>query len=853
MIYFDSTSIFNKALEKLQQDPNWKIIANNSVVSAILKSNSEIQAETARYAEYLFQESKWDTAQNASSILSMSNMLGYQPKRKISARGQIYISADPRTHLVGKTISSYMFENLMNADDTTPWQTLSENYSITSSVNITDDQGNSYIAIPSAYRSYTKVATLSIIQGKRKSTYINLDTIRNTSTISKFDPYLYIPITIKDCEDASNSTSKAYFRVYLIFQSGEVREYRVVDTLLLSGSSDYDVEVYNDLYSQELFYLKFNNDPTRGKTLDISKNSSLQYIRIDYIESLGDAGNVYDTFRNFTVTDIPGHDGNLSGIKLYGINLEPIAGGKDEETVAEVKVNAPKNYINSYTAGTKEAYETAIANMDILIGNTIQRPSKVQVYGGIRTDAYGNQLPVTCITFLSDNLEDIVTGVTTTDEDEDPYKDIERSLNYYLYRLKSPQDTLVFVPPNYIAFALGLKCKIAKESTDDITQLEMDIRDFVDTQWGSGSDNLDFERNFYPSQIVRDVMNGFTSVTSITTEVEAIKRLDWMTAERKSPKPSSDSNSTTIHTMRIPFTFDKIFLGQQSTKGFKDYRVGSDYVMRIDFMYKKPKQMTDSTNYHVSIFLQDGRTLRNPPELSDELTDAFYYMKDTSQSGIWPDTFTIVDRSDGSTATTNADGVEITSDYEYLKDVSVLQRSQQYYYRPMVYSDNDYRALIGESSQESTPTISSYLVNPGAIDDYLIYFSADYEDDSDTIADGWIELTFDPLYKMLASFSSYDSQLQADIQNCPLALLKCNNSDITDNFNTFLKLLDMYVDVYVCMRPIDPDLQIDLNSVEGGSTVLYIDTKDSTSIGNATNLSVAKKERMASVSCEFED
>ena len=55
MIYFDSGSIYNRSIQKLQQDPNWHAISNNSVISALLKSNSEIQAETARYAEYLFQ------------------------------------------------------------------------------------------------------------------------------------------------------------------------------------------------------------------------------------------------------------------------------------------------------------------------------------------------------------------------------------------------------------------------------------------------------------------------------------------------------------------------------------------------------------------------------------------------------------------------------------------------------------------------------------------------------------------------------------------------------------------------------------------------------------------------------
>ena len=89
MIKFDPTSIYNRAVASLQQNPDWKPIINQSVISSIIKTNAEMNAETARYAEYLFKESKWDTAQNDSSILAMASMLQYHPKRKVSATGKI--------------------------------------------------------------------------------------------------------------------------------------------------------------------------------------------------------------------------------------------------------------------------------------------------------------------------------------------------------------------------------------------------------------------------------------------------------------------------------------------------------------------------------------------------------------------------------------------------------------------------------------------------------------------------------------------------------------------------------------------------------------------------------------------
>ena len=106
---------------------------------------------------------------------------------------------------------------------------------------------------------------------------------------------------------------------------------------------------------------------------------------------------------------------------------------------------------------------------------------------------------------------------------------------------------------------------------------------------------------------------------------------------------------------------------------------------------------------------------------------------------------------------------------------------------------------------------------------------------------------------MLSTFASYDSDLNSLLSRCSLAMLKCTNTDISDDFTEFTNALSKYVDIYVSLRPIDPDLQINLNSVNGGSTVLYIDSYDSDSVANTVNITTAKRERMISVSCEYED
>ena len=106
--------------------------------------------------------------------------------------------------------------------------------------------------------------------------------------------------------------------------------------------------------------------------------------------------------------------------------------------------------------------------------------------------------------------------------------------------------------------------------------------------------------------------------------------------------------------------------------------------------------------------------------------------------------------------------------------------------------------------------------SPGALDNYIVYFSGSYNQDSDNIGYGWIEFTFDEIYSMLSYFSNYDPSLRNSITNFPLSALKCGVSNDTV-FENFIKAVSKYVDIYVSMRPVEEDLI--LNSITNGTNV----------------------------------
>lgn len=868
MIKFDPDSIYNRLLSRLQQNPDWNIISNNSVVDALIRSNAEINAETARYAEYLFKESKWDTAQNYNSILAMANMLGYQPKRKISTRGEIVVSLDPRIHQIGKSLPHTFLKNDLSNTPYANWKVPgSISVPITSqTTTIKDSRGVSYIAIDTEYSGNNKYHTLNLIQGERKSLNISKESIVSLATSSKLDPYLYIPVVIDNCEDASNPTSRAFFRVFLERKTGSEsatvkEEYRIVNSLLLSTSSDKDVEIYNDIYNQKLFYLKFNNDPRRGKIINLTKNTNVAGITIEYIETKGASGNLEDVFTTFNITTTL----NNSPIRLYGINFQPFTNGSDEETIIDIKKNAPKYYIMNYTAGTKEAYERTILNTEFNVINDKGVtehliPTAVNVFAGKSRNPANKDYNVTKISFLASNLDDILDSAVLNAEDiitetgtvysyNSILSSIDESLNYTLARLKSPQDTLEFEPPVFIDFAVGINCKVSKDSTIDLSLLEANIRQFIESEWSSKSSKISFNRNFYPSQITNQIMNNYPSIISTSFEVEAITKVDWVSTRRIRATNFVDTSNINVYTFRSNFSFSPIFYGSKSLKGFKDLRSGSEYMLRVDILYKVPKGY-NGKNYNSSIFVEDNilRSAEQPFYVASNVTNKVNWDIENYSEGENSEFYDMLQSS-------KALNLSDTSG-----EVNTNSVSRQYAYQGKVYGDNEYTALLTDT--EAGLVTLSNLTARGSLGDYLIYFAPNYQytaNSTDSIGDGWIELPFDSVYEVLEDISFFDVNLSRKLQDCALSTLKCGtvDSEVNTVLASFKELLTEYVEIHVCMRPIDSDLNTSsLGESARGSTILQIDSSDKQFAGYTVDfnkLSETKRPRMISVSCKYEE
>ena len=835
MIKYDSESLYNRALERLQQNPDWEAISSDSVIESLLKTNAEMNAETARYGEYLFNESKWDSAQNRSSIVAMAGMLGYKPKRARSATGPIYISSDPKIHNVGKTISKENFLNLGGKNDSlgSNWSTPPSAVSIGPNWSVVDSEGNNYIVANSDIfnaGSFYKGNVL-IIEGSRETFRLTKNVIKNTATRTKLKPAIYVPFTIANMEEGDSSSTEKFLTVKEYAKNGSlIREYRIVENLLLSSSGDTDVEILPDTKTDNLNYLVFNGDPVQGTSPDLSNSSSFGYIEISYIKTRGAKGNNPSIFRDFTLTS---PDGNTT---LYGTNFAPVAGGSDVELIADIKENAPRYYISNYSVGTREAYENIIKGITFTFPGGSSKPKKVRVYPGEqyneKTNTYNR---VTNVTFLADHLEDIATSSDGIEGDNE-YKDIEDTLNYYLYKIKSPQDIIKFEAPRYVGFSIGIKCSADRNKVESLSDLTEGIRSLVDNNYGPNSSQLDFSRNFYLADVLADIKTSYPEVLSVKAEIEACTKINWDRAERELPrKQESSSEAVAIHTLRMPFDFSSVFKGNNYIQGFRDYEAGSSYNLRFDIFYKKALNST-SRDYHVSLFIPEGALFSEDGVRNSK---AFYVVKDNdaSSSRTWE---------------------KINSDRPYPAGLREdgsgdpcqrITRAYQYYLKEKIYTDDEFEELRTLTDNNIESSIEDSSINLGAIDNYLIYFSGSYDNNDGEIGAGYIEVTVDSFYRVLTKLAEQDDELASQLAECPLANIKCNAAD--DAFDKFKEILASRVEIYVSARPTDTDILIDEEDENECNAILYIDSSDSDSVDNTANLTTAKRPRMISVDCSL--
>jgi len=519
---FAVNDIKYRMLLKLKENSYWSKIAQDSSIDSLLSVICEGISENDRYFEYNSRERTWDYAQNMSSILGQTSFFGYKPRRKVSAIGDVYISHDIELlSLLGvsglSTLTTYSGADLPVSFG----KVLPSTIPFSNTQSITYTSGNTYAMLP-------------CIQG-------------TTQTISTSDqktiglPFETIRINVNSIEAALDDISSAFFSVTLTLPDTTVIVFSEVENILIAGEDDWAYEVTNVFTAGtselECIELKFGNNVS-GRMLPANC-----IVSCTFLDTLGESGNV-STVGELSGTISLGTGENV----LYFKNLAPLVGGKDIESIAEIKANAPIHYLLDGAVISQDQYIKNIENIPYI--------NKASVYEGIFTDPITsllrNAIMYTAITILGKAPE---------------ASSFELDVNLRLLGKKAPLDFLVYVPPNLIGLEINYQANIASSKFSNVSQVISDIKDILFARYSIL--NMKFNEPLAPLDIPLYLENNYVSNFLKNTSIFLEARINL--------PASSFSVATNLFKYEQNFVFDSSFTSMYHNK--------DTYLMRVDFVW----------------------------------------------------------------------------------------------------------------------------------------------------------------------------------------------------------------------------------------------------------------------------
>lgn len=628
---FDFDSNKARMLAGLRKDANWPLILGNGTVGNLIDVIANSRAEDARYMEYLLNEKKWTTAMNMGSLQAMGDLISYKRQLPQSAIGYVIVS---HTDAEGGNrlgyYGSYYFEldAVSDYDDLTraeeadesarhalvPWTT-DRAYSIPKGTRFVTGSGVEYFATESisSRTLKKKFSTMSDIEknafyergGWNGIKYLKIPvmqgiqktvSIGQTSKDIRFQSFVLPTI---DVDAGSNEISCKYFSVHVQpFDGGKPVVFTEINHLTMASAID-NVFEKSILKDESGIKIKFGD----GVSGAIPPDGILY---VDYVETLGAAGNLEANFQVNTMIFPSGYSlkdprTDTERTFLSCTNISSIKGGKNIEDIDDFRKNAPASYLKSYTIATNKAYLDAIQKyspLNLLHTKifTDKSVTSEQLNIGIGenvSDSVANEIHM-----ISDNIN--ITSMLSNGELIDD-KDVEETflnpIQISIYDMKGPSDTIKFVQPNLIEIMPSI---IVTSSSYDYT--ENDIKDYISEIISEEYNifNQDFNEPIYNSKFVA-LAKSFAFTDTVSVMVEAVANVHY---DQISTFNTNDLLDSSQYIVKIPFSFDEIYMQDLLNQGFKDCTVNADYLLKVNLEFVN--DMSKLTNNR-TFFLYDNR------------------------------------------------------------------------------------------------------------------------------------------------------------------------------------------------------------------------------------------------------
>lgn len=386
MAQFDQASIVSRITNNLRSKESWAQFLSTSTAQDLINAFAEEEARFALFSEYLLRESKWDLAQNLSSLNTQGSINGYDASRKVGALGFLDVSAVET------------FDAPPAVDIDIPKGTIFSNgeYDYTSL--------DSYVL--STIDDFIQVL---VIQGTPTTTTFN-------AIGDNFEEF--------QIDEDSIENSYASLRVNGVEWS-EIDDIREAED---GNDQVYEIQNISDFSG---IIIRFGNN-ILGRKLEAG-----DFVEFEYYITEGSQGNIIGTD---AVTEISStiFDTNGDVVDIFVTNNESISGGSDLEELESIRSKAPQIGQSGNSATTKASYKALI--------ETIPFVSTATVWGAIETnldndDPYSTYIPT------EDNLVKISAF---TDSGEQLSSSQKEFIIDSLLDRKAPTDIIQFFDTDFV-------------------------------------------------------------------------------------------------------------------------------------------------------------------------------------------------------------------------------------------------------------------------------------------------------------------------------------------------------------------------------------------------------------------
>lgn len=311
-VNFDFATIVTQLQNRVKDNAVWQDIYRSGTGEMFLEVMAYILNMGLYYTERRAQESYLPTARLRSSLVNLVSLIGYSPKRKTSSEGNLQFTIpSPLTKIV--YISKYT--ECQSADG----------YKFLTNASAAIEKGSTSV-------------TVEAVQG-------SLVTMEITSDGSENQEYNLNETTVEDSADTSNPT----LRVVI---DGEV--WTLVSSFIDSDSASKHYRIINEM--DGTVTVRFGDD-INGKSPDSGST-----ITITYVKSDGLAGNVANTGQITTINDTVYDEDGDAITDISVTNTSSFLGGDDEESIEEIRAEAPQVFKTGDRAVTRSDFVSIIQN-----------------------------------------------------------------------------------------------------------------------------------------------------------------------------------------------------------------------------------------------------------------------------------------------------------------------------------------------------------------------------------------------------------------------------------------------------------------------------------------------------------